>query len=62
MNKKQQRKELSNFKKSQVAPEYANLEFSVVLNMPEHAANIGAIARLMLPYARFCDAWQRNPL
>jgi TrmH family RNA methyltransferase len=47
MNKKQQRKELSNFKKTQVAPEYANLEFSVVLNMPEHAANIGAIARLM---------------
>ena len=47
MNKKQQRKELSLFKKTQLAPEYSNLEFSVVLNMPEHAANIGAIARLM---------------
>ena len=47
MNKKQQRKELSSFKKTQLAPEYSNLEFSVVLNMPEHAANIGAIARLM---------------
>ncbi len=47
MNKKQQRKELSSFKKTHLAPEYSNLEFSVVLNMPEHAANIGAIARLM---------------
>jgi TrmH family RNA methyltransferase len=47
MKKKEQRKELSSFKKTQVAPEYSNLEFSVVLNMPEHAANIGAIARLM---------------
>ena len=47
MNKKQQRKELLSFKKTQIAPEYSNLEFSVILNMPEHAANIGAIARLM---------------
>ncbi|MBY9014342.1 MAG: hypothetical protein KGD68_01490 [Candidatus Lokiarchaeota archaeon] len=47
MNKKQQRTELSSFKKTQLVPEYSNLEFSVVLNMPEHAANIGAIARLM---------------
>jgi len=47
MNKKQQRKEISSFKKTQLAPEYSNLEFSVILNMPEHAANIGAIARLM---------------
>jgi TrmH family RNA methyltransferase len=47
MNKKQQRKELSSFKKTQLALEYTNLEFSVVLNRPEHAANIGAIARLM---------------
>ena len=47
MNKKQQRKELSSFKKTQLAPEYSNIEFSVILNMPEHAANIGAIARLM---------------
>jgi len=47
MNKKQQRKELLRVKKTQLAPEYSNLEFSVVLVMPEHAANIGAIARLM---------------
>jgi len=47
MNKKQQRKEIASFKKTHLAPEYSNLEFSVVLNMPEHAANIGAIARLM---------------
>ena len=47
MNKKQQRKELSSFKKTQLAPEYSNLKFSVVLNRPEHTANIGAIARLM---------------
>ena len=47
MNKKQQRKEISSFKKTQLAPEYSNLEFSIVLNKPEHAANIGAIARLM---------------
>lgn len=47
MNKKQQKKELSSFRRSQLAPEYTNLEFSVILNKPEHAANIGAIARLM---------------
>lgn len=47
MNKKQQTKELLSFKKTQLVPEYRNLEFSVVLNMPEHAANIGAITRLM---------------
>jgi len=47
MNKKQQKKELSSFKKTQLAPEYANLDFSVVLNKPEHVANIGAIARVM---------------
>ena len=47
MNKKQQRSEISSFKKTQLAPEYSNLEFTVVLNRPEHAANIGAIARLM---------------
>lgn len=47
MNKKLHRKELSSFKKTKLAPEYYNLEISVILNMPEHAANIGAIARLM---------------
>jgi tRNA/rRNA methyltransferase len=47
MNKKRRQKEISSFKKTQLAPIYNNLTFSVVLNRPEHAANIGAIARLM---------------
>jgi len=47
MNKKHLKKEIEEFKQTEIAPEYSNLEFSVVLVQPEHAGNIGSIARLM---------------
>ena len=47
MNKKQLKKEIAEFQQTEIAPEYRNLEFSVVLVQPEHAGNIGSIARLM---------------
>lgn len=47
MNKKQLKKDVSNFQLTKIAPEYQNLNFTIVLNQPEHAGNIGSIARLM---------------
>ncbi len=47
MNKKHLRKEITDFQPTQRAPEYNNLEFTVLLVRPEHAGNIGSIARLM---------------
>ena len=47
MNKKPLRKELTEFQPTQIATGYRNLEFTVVLIQPEHAGNIGSIARLM---------------
>lgn len=43
MNKKQ----TAESQGTQIAPEYSNLEFTVVLIQPEHAGNIGSIARIM---------------
>ena len=47
MNKKQLKKEIADFQLTEIAPEYQNLNFSIVLSQPEHAGNIGSIARLM---------------
>jgi TrmH family RNA methyltransferase len=47
MNKKQLKMEIAEFKQTQKAPEYRNLDFTIVLSQPEHAGNIGSIARLM---------------
>jgi TrmH family RNA methyltransferase len=47
MNKKHLKKEIEGFQQTEIASEYRNLEFSVVLVQPEHAGNIGSIARLM---------------
>lgn len=47
MNKKHLRKEIEDFQPTQRAPEYNNLEFTVLLVRPEHAGNIGSITRLM---------------
>jgi TrmH family RNA methyltransferase len=47
MNKKHLRKEIAEFQQTQKAPEYRNLDFTVVLVQPEHAGNIGSIARIM---------------
>ena len=43
MNKKQLKKEIAEFKQTQKAPEYCNLDFTIVLSQPEHAGNIGSI-------------------
>jgi tRNA/rRNA methyltransferase len=47
MNKKHLKKEIAEFQGTQLAPEYLNLNFTVILFQPEHAANIGSIARIM---------------
>jgi TrmH family RNA methyltransferase len=47
MNKKLLKSDISTFQETQVAKEYSNLDFSIVLIQPEHTANIGAIARVM---------------
>ena len=47
MNKKKRNEELSTFQETQIAKEYKNLTFTVILVRPEHAGNIGSIARVM---------------
>jgi TrmH family RNA methyltransferase len=47
MNKKLLKRDISTFEETQIAEEYRNLNFSIVLIQPEHAANIGSIARIM---------------
>lgn len=47
MNKKKRNKELSSYQETQIADDYKNLTFTVVLVRPEHAGNIGSIARVM---------------
>lgn len=47
MNKKKVRKELNSFKETKIAEKYRNLSFTVVLVQPEHAGNIGSVARIM---------------
>jgi len=46
-NKKKIKQELESHKVTQRAEEFKNLEFTVMLVKPEHAANIGSIARIM---------------
>ncbi|TFG23190.1 MAG: TrmJ/YjtD family RNA methyltransferase [Promethearchaeota archaeon] len=47
MNKKKLKQEIESFRETEVLDEYKNIEFSIVLVQPEHAGNIGAIARIM---------------
>ncbi len=47
MNKKNILKELNKFQETHVAPKFQNLEFTIILVQPEHASNIGSIARIM---------------
>lgn len=47
MDKKKIKRELDNFQETHLIKEYETLSFSVVLVQPEHAGNIGSIARLM---------------
>ncbi|MHA2390440.1 MAG: RNA methyltransferase [Promethearchaeota archaeon] len=47
MNKKTLRRELDSYQKTQRAEDYKNYSFTIVLVRPEHAGNIGSIARIM---------------
>lgn len=47
MNKKKLKRDLDSYQETQIAEEYKNLTFTVVLVRPEHAGNIGSIARVM---------------
>jgi len=61
MNKKHLKKEIAKFQQTQIAPEFRNLNFTVVLIQPEHAANIGSIARIMKNF-NFNNLIVFNPL
>ncbi|MHA1193460.1 MAG: RNA methyltransferase [Promethearchaeota archaeon] len=47
MNKKNIQEELNKFQETHIAPKFRNLKFTIVLAQPEHASNIGSIARIM---------------
>ena len=47
MDKKKIKREIDSFQETHIIKEYETLSFSVVLVKPEHAGNIGSIARLM---------------
>lgn len=47
MNKKNIQEELEKFQETHIAPNFRNLKFTIVLAQPEHASNIGSIARIM---------------
>ncbi|MHA1104321.1 MAG: RNA methyltransferase [Promethearchaeota archaeon] len=47
MNKKNIQEELNKFQETHVAPKFRNLKFTIILAQPEHASNIGSIARIM---------------
>ena len=61
MNKKQLKKDIADFQLTEIAPEYSNLDFTIVLIQPEHAANIGSIARLMKNF-NFSNLVVFNPI
>lgn len=46
-NKKKFKRDLELYQETQRADEFKNLDFTVILIRPEHAANIGSIARVM---------------
>ena len=47
MNKKKVYRELDSFRETQINGIYKNVDFSIILVQPEHAGNIGSIARIM---------------
>jgi len=47
LDKKKIKREIDTFQETHIIKEYETLSFSVVLVKPEHAGNIGSIARLM---------------
>ncbi len=47
MNKKKIRREINSFKETQLKEIFKNLSFDIILVQPEHAGNIGSVARVM---------------
>ena len=47
MNKKNLKREIESYQESEVLDQYKNLQFYIILVQPEHAGNIGSIARIM---------------
>ena len=47
MNKKKIHREFNNFQETSLDEKYRNITFDIVLIQPEHAGNIGSIARVM---------------
>ena len=47
MNKKKLKRDIDSLQETQRFEEYKNIYFTVILVRPEHAANIGSIARIM---------------
>ncbi len=47
MNKKKIHREINNFQETELNDKYKNISFTIVLVRPEHAGNIGSIARVM---------------
>jgi len=47
LNKKKKKEVIHSFQESYRAPKYENLSFTIILVQPEHAGNIGSIARVM---------------
>ncbi len=46
-NKKNLKRDVESYQETEIVEEYKNLEFTVILVRPEHAANIGSIARVI---------------
>jgi TrmH family RNA methyltransferase len=47
LNKKKRNIELSSFQETQIAEEYKNLTFTIILVKPETSGNIGSVSRIM---------------
>jgi tRNA/rRNA methyltransferase len=47
MNKKKLKQELESYQETEVLKQFKNLQFHIILVQPEHAGNIGSIARIM---------------
>ena len=61
MNKKKIRREINSFKETQLKEIFNNLSFDIILVQPEHAGNIGSVARVMKNF-NFSNLIIFNPL
>jgi tRNA/rRNA methyltransferase len=61
LDKKKLKKEINDFQPTYIEDKYKNLTFSIILIQPEHAGNIGSIARVMKNF-NFRDLIIFNPI